>query len=62
MLREGKNNPLLIAAVELVEPSSFIYVQTEKEWWRNLLTPRTVTMTPVQYGFSVLDQQEAEGK
>jgi topoisomerase-4 subunit A len=59
MLREVKNNPHQIAAVELVEPSSFIYVQTEKGTVEKLAAASYRNNDRYSNGSFVLDQQEA---
>ncbi|TYS70407.1 DNA topoisomerase IV subunit A [Sutcliffiella horikoshii] len=59
MLREVKNNPHQIAAVDLVEPSSFIYVQTEKGVVEKLAAASYRNNDRYSNGSFVLDQQEA---
>lgn len=59
MLREVKNNPHQIAAVDLVEPSSFIYVQTEKGTVEKLAAASYRNNDRYSNGSFVLDQQEA---
>ncbi|NLP52825.1 DNA topoisomerase IV subunit A [Bacillus sp. RO1] len=59
MLREVKNNPHQIAAVDLVEPSSFIYVQTEKGMVEKLAAASYRNNDRYSNGSFVLDQQEA---
>ncbi|WP_404462439.1 DNA topoisomerase IV subunit A [Sutcliffiella horikoshii] len=59
MLREVKNNPHQIAAVNLVEPSSFIYVQTEKGTVEKLAAASYRNNDRYSNGSFVLDQQEA---
>ncbi|MGD6775176.1 MULTISPECIES: DNA topoisomerase IV subunit A [Bacillaceae] len=59
MLREVKNNPHQIAAVELVEPSSFIYVQTVKGTVEKLAAASYRNNDRYSNGSFVLDQQEA---
>ncbi|MCG1020839.1 DNA topoisomerase IV subunit A [Sutcliffiella horikoshii] len=59
MLREVKNNPHQIAAVELVEPSSFIYVQTEKGTVEKLAAASYRNNDRYSNGSFVLDQQES---
>ncbi|KPB06366.1 DNA topoisomerase IV subunit A [Bacillus sp. CHD6a] len=59
MLREVKNNPHQIAAVDLVEPSSFIYVQTEKGLVEKLAAASYRNNDRYSNGSFVLDQQEA---
>ncbi|WP_226681444.1 DNA topoisomerase IV subunit A [Sutcliffiella horikoshii] len=59
MLREVKNNPHQIAAVDLVEPSSFIYVQTDKGTVEKLAAASYRNNDRYSNGSFVLDQQEA---
>ncbi len=59
MLREVKNNPHQIAVVELVEPSSYIYVQTEKGAVEKLAASSYRNNDRYSNGSFVLDQQEA---
>ncbi len=59
MLREVKNNPHQIAAVNLVEPSSFIYVQTEKGTVEKLAAASYRNNDRYSNGSFILDQQEA---
>ncbi|KMJ59439.1 DNA gyrase subunit A [Bacillus sp. LL01] len=59
MLREVKNNPHQIAAVELVEPSSYIYVQTEKGATEKLAAASYRNNDRYSNGSFVLDQQES---
>ncbi|WP_404450216.1 DNA topoisomerase IV subunit A [Sutcliffiella horikoshii] len=59
MLREVKNNPHQIAAVDLVEPSSFIYIQTEKGTVEKLAAASYRNNDRYSNGSFVLDQQEA---
>ncbi|MCM3616100.1 DNA topoisomerase IV subunit A [Sutcliffiella horikoshii] len=59
MLREVKNNPHQIAAVALVGPSSYIYVQTEKGLVEKLAAASYRNNDRYSNGSFVVDQQDA---
>ncbi|MBM7619148.1 topoisomerase-4 subunit A [Bacillus tianshenii] len=59
MLREVKNNPHLIAAVDIVQSNSLVYIQTEKGTLEVLESANYRNNDRYSNGSFIIDQQEA---